>query len=160
MGEVEEECEEWEGVTSHVLAHEDREGWACTRFCPSPAMSSYLLCLVVGQYTATHRTAAHTRVSVHCPTNRPTEGVFAVETAIKCIHIFNEFFGLPYCLPKLDLVGVLPVILTLAPLLALAFALAPFLPVPIAADPRLAWPACLSEPWRTGASSHSERTPF
>ena len=69
-------------------------------------MSTYLLCLVVGQYSVTSRMVGNTRVSVHCPTNRTQEGVFAVETAVKCVQIFNEFFGLPYCLPKLDLVGL------------------------------------------------------
>ena len=29
-----------------------------------------------------------------------------MDTAVKCVQIFNEFFGLPYCLPKLDLVGL------------------------------------------------------
>ena len=98
----------WEGVSPHVLAPSCRPGWRVHTFPPSPCMSTYLLCVVVGQYTAVHRMLGQTRVSVHCPTNRcptapttsyippprPEEGVFAAETAVKCVDIFNKFFGL------------------------------------------------------------------
>ena len=36
----------------------------------------------------------------------PTEANFAVETAVQCMQIFNQFFGVEYFLPKLDLVGL------------------------------------------------------
>ena len=104
MGGVKEE--NWQEVSSHVLPQESRSGWSLHCFPSTPRMSTYLLCLVVGQYSATSRMVGNTRVSVHCPSNRTQEGVFAVETAVKCVQIFNEFFGLPYCLPKLDLVGL------------------------------------------------------
>jgi len=98
--------DEWAGVSHHVLPDAVRDAWVCHRFSDSPKMSTYLLCLVIGQYCSTDRMAGNTRISVHSPTNRPSEGMFAVETAVKCVLIFNDFFGLPYCLPKLDLVGV------------------------------------------------------
>ena len=100
----EEAGEGWEGVEEFVVGREERGEWKVTRFATSPRMSTYLLCLVVGQYTAVERMAGATRVAAWCPTNRAAEGTFAVETAVKCVEIFNDFFGLPYCLPKLDLV--------------------------------------------------------
>ena len=100
------EVKNWEEVSSHVLPEEVRSRWSQHCFPSTPRMSTYLLCLVVGQYSPTSRMVGDTRISVHCPTNRTQEGAFAVETAVKCVKIFNEFFGLPYCLPKLDLVGL------------------------------------------------------
>jgi puromycin-sensitive aminopeptidase len=48
----------------------------------------------------------HTLLTVYSPLNREGEAVYALEVAAKCLHIFNDFFGIPYCLPKLDLIGV------------------------------------------------------
>jgi aminopeptidase N len=43
---------------------------------------------------------------VYSPLNREGEATYALQVATQCLHIFNSFFGIPYCLPKLDLIAV------------------------------------------------------
>jgi len=81
-------------------------GWEEYKFAKSPLMSTYLLCIVIGQYSSVSRQVGSTRISVYAPLNRGEEAKFAVETAVQCMQIFNHFFGVEYCLPKLDLVGL------------------------------------------------------
>ncbi len=45
-------------------------------------------------------------VSVYSPLNREEETDYALGVATKCLEIFNNFFGISYCLPKLDLIAV------------------------------------------------------
>ncbi len=45
-------------------------------------------------------------VSVYSPLNREEETDYALGVATKCLDIFNNFFGISYCLPKLDLIAV------------------------------------------------------
>ena len=77
-----------------------------SRFSKSPMMSTYLLCIVIGQYCALSRMAGNTKISVYAPLSRAEEANFSLNTAVKCIEIFNQFFGIEYCLPKLDLIGL------------------------------------------------------
>jgi len=69
-------------------------------------MSTYLLCFVIGQYSAVSQQVGQTRVSVYAPVNRSEEATFSLDTGVKCLQIFNEFFGVDYCLPKLDLIAL------------------------------------------------------
>jgi len=80
--------------------------WVEYKFAKSPLMSTYLLCIVIGQYSAISKQVGNTKISVYAPLNRGEEAAFAVETAVQCMEIFNQFFGVDYCLPKLDLVGL------------------------------------------------------
>ena len=80
--------------------------WIEHKFAKSPLMSTYLLCIVIGQYSCMSKQVAGTIVSIHAPLNRGEEAKFALDTAVECILIFNKFFGINYCLPKLDLVGL------------------------------------------------------
>ena len=82
------------------------EQWRVWRFAKSPLMSTYLLCIVIGQYSSVSRQLGSTNISVYAPMNRAQEAAFSLDTAAKCIQIFNEFFGIEYCLPKLDLIAL------------------------------------------------------
>ena len=52
------------------------------------------------------RVVGPTKISVYAPLNRQEEAAFSLDTAAKCIQIFNNFFGIDYCLPKLDLIAL------------------------------------------------------
>jgi len=75
-------------------------------FQPSPKMSTYLLCFVIGNYASISSSVSGVRVSILTPQGRSEEGKFSLETSVECIKRFNEFFGIPYCLSKLDLIAV------------------------------------------------------
>jgi len=82
------------------------EDWSVFKFSQSPKMSTYLLCFVIGQYSVQSRVVGPTKISVYAPLNRQEEAAFSLDTAAKCIQIFNNFFGIDYCLPKLDLIAL------------------------------------------------------
>ena len=84
----------------------DDGDWTVFRFSKSPKMSTYLLCIIVGQYSSVSKHVGNTRISVFAPLNRSEEATFSLDTAVKCIKIFNDFFGIDYCLPKLDLIAL------------------------------------------------------
>lgn len=79
-----------------------------TTFQTTPKMSTYLVAFVVGEF---HKksTKTHSGVEVHvwATPAQPLESLdFAVDTAARTIEFFDEYFGVPYPLPKCDLVAV------------------------------------------------------
>lgn len=79
-----------------------------TQFERSPRMSIYLLAFVIGEL---HRKTASTKrgvkVSVWAtPAQKPESLDIPLEHAVKTIDFFEEYFGVPYPLPKSDHVAV------------------------------------------------------
>lgn len=45
-------------------------------------------------------------VTVYTPPGKSSSGTFALETACRSLELYNDFFGTPYPLPKLDMVAI------------------------------------------------------
>ena len=76
------------------------------RFLKSPKMSSYLLFLAVGEFERISQTVAGVDVGVVTRKGAASSGRYALEAAIETLPWFNEYFGTPYPLPKLDMIAV------------------------------------------------------
>ena len=74
----------------------------------SKEMSTYLVCIVIGQYEFVQTRANHNRtiVRVFAPYGQREHGRFSLEVAKKSLEFFNHYFGKRYPLPKLDLVAL------------------------------------------------------
>ena len=76
-------------------------------FAPTPRMSSYLLCFVVSELDATCATSASgVLCRVFTPPGKAALGQWALEHAALALDRFAELFGVPYPLPKADLVAI------------------------------------------------------
>lgn len=77
-------------------------------FQTSPIMSSYLLAWAIGQFDSLSAPAmGGLPITVYTPVGRKDQGQFALEIACRCIEAYQRYFaGVPYPLPKLDLVAV------------------------------------------------------
>ncbi|WP_293679510.1 M1 family metallopeptidase, partial [uncultured Phenylobacterium sp.] len=74
-------------------------------FADSPKMSSYLLFLGLGDFERVHRQVGKTDVGVIVRKGDAAKGQFALDAAAELLGYFNDYFGAPYPLPKLDLVA-------------------------------------------------------
>jgi aminopeptidase N/diadenosine tetraphosphate (Ap4A) HIT family hydrolase len=73
----------------------------------SPVMSTYLLAFIIGDLESiSGKTASGTEVNVYCTPGKTSQCAFALETGIKVLDFFTEYFGLGYPLPKCDMVGI------------------------------------------------------
>ena len=79
-----------------------------TAFQTTPRMSTYLLAWVTGKlHRKTATTNSGVEVSVWAtPAQRPEALDFALEHSVKTIEFFDEYFGVPYPLPKSDSVAL------------------------------------------------------
>ena len=76
-------------------------------FDVSPIMSTYLLAWAIGELDYLQGVTANgVRVRVYCPPGRAPQGKFALEVGKKCLDFFDEFFGIKYPLPKMDMLCV------------------------------------------------------
>lgn len=76
-------------------------------FLESPIMSSYLLAFVVGEFDYCQAQTSHgVLVKVYTPPGKAHAGEFALQCATQALDKFNDFFGIPYPLPKLDMVAI------------------------------------------------------
>jgi aminopeptidase N len=75
------------------------------RFATTPKMSSYLLFFASGDFERVHRMADGVDVGVVVPRGLTGQAGYALDTATQLLPYFNEYFGVRYPLPKLDLVA-------------------------------------------------------
>ena len=74
-------------------------------FAPTPKMSSYLLFFGAGDFERVHRMIGNVDVGVIVKRGDAPRGSFALDTAAQLLPYYNDYFGTPYALPKLDLIA-------------------------------------------------------
>ena len=75
-------------------------------FATTPNMSSYLLVLATGELERLTAQADGVTVGVVTTAGKREQGRFALENAVKLLGYYNDYFGVKYPLPKLDLIAV------------------------------------------------------
>lgn len=74
-------------------------------FAKSPKMSTYLLFLGIGDYERIHKSVDGIDVGVVVKRGDTAKGEYALEEAGRILHYYNDYFGVPFPLPKLDLIA-------------------------------------------------------
>jgi aminopeptidase N len=80
-------------------------GGSAVTFADTPKMSSYLLFLALGDFERIHRQAGGVDIGVVAPRGQAEKGRFALDAAADLIGFYNDYFGVPFPLPKLDMVA-------------------------------------------------------
>jgi hypothetical protein len=76
------------------------------RFDKTPVMSIYLLTLVIGNYEVISSNTQSTKLSLYTPIGCLSRGELSLDTAVRALKFFEDYFNIPYELGKLDLVPV------------------------------------------------------
>lgn len=80
-------------------------GFRHVQFQQSPKMSSYLLFLAMGDLEPLEATVGSTKISVIARRGSAYKGKFALDSSVELLKFYNDYFGVPYPLPKLDLIA-------------------------------------------------------
>ena len=82
-------------------------GLKSVRFAETPVMSTYLLAFIVGDLVSIEADAANgTRMGIWTTRGKEDQAQFALDTSVKLLGYFNDYFGIPYPLPKLDHIAI------------------------------------------------------
>ena len=91
-----------ETVVKHV-----KGGKKSITFDRSPKMSTYLLAWAVGEFDCMRGTTKNgVSISIYSPPGRAEQGKFALQVGKDCLDFYDDFFGVPYPLPKLDMICI------------------------------------------------------
>mmetsp|Transcript_10560 Transcript_10560/g.19993 ORF Transcript_10560/g.19993 Transcript_10560/m.19993 type:complete len:950 (-) Transcript_10560:124-2973(-) len=76
-------------------------------FPPTVRMSTYLVALVVSDFVnVTRTTTSGTRVSVWAPAEKIGQAQLALDAGVKILTFYEDYFGIPFPLPKQDMVAI------------------------------------------------------
>jgi aminopeptidase N len=75
------------------------------RFAETPKMSTYLLFVGVGDFERIHEAVDGVDVGIVVKRGDTPKAAYALEQAVKLLHYYNEYFGVRFPLPKLDLIA-------------------------------------------------------
>lgn len=82
-------------------------GHKIVTFAPTPKMSTYLAAFIVGKFEHIEtKTKSGVLVRVSTTPGKKHQAKFALETAKKCLEFYEDYFGIPYPLPALDLIAI------------------------------------------------------
>lgn len=92
-------------IESNIKEHEG--GIKIVKFEPTPKMSTYLLAFIVGEFENIEgKSKKETVVRVFTTPGKTEQGRFALDVAIKCLDFYEQYFGIDYPLPVLDLIAI------------------------------------------------------
>ena len=80
-------------------------GTKLVRFAESPVMSTYLLAIMVGEFECVEAQAEGTQVRVWTTPGKKEQGRLP-DVSCRLLSFYNNYFGIPYPLPKLDLIAI------------------------------------------------------
>jgi aminopeptidase N len=101
--------ESFQAISNMPVARAEPAGPGRKRvtFAPTPAMSSYLVVLAIGEYARIGRTIAGIDVGIHALSGRLEEARYALdEVTAQVLPYYIDYFDVGYPLPKLDQVAV------------------------------------------------------
>lgn len=89
--------------TPIVSESDTGNGFKTVHFAETPRMSTYLLAFVMGDLACVEERAPNgTLMRVFATRGNEHLGRFALDTAIRLLQYYNDYFGIPYPLEKLD----------------------------------------------------------
>lgn len=90
-----------------VSKEEKANGLKTLHFSPSPKMSTYLVCMVVGEYDYVEsKTRSGVTMRVWGRKGEAHLGQYALDIGTKAMDFYEKFFGVAYPLPKMDMVAL------------------------------------------------------
>jgi len=95
-------------ISNMPITREDPiEGWKEIFFDETPPMSTYLFALMIGEFEWVEgKTKDGVLVRICTTPGKKELGKFALNQAIGVLEFYNEYFGVPYPLPKADLIAI------------------------------------------------------
>jgi aminopeptidase N len=98
---------DWDTVSNMPIASRRVHGkLATTTFERTPHMSTYLVEFTAGTLGSMSATSSGVKFSVWAPRGREKHGAEALTNAQEILADYNDYFGVPYPLPKLDSIAV------------------------------------------------------
>ena len=75
-------------------------------FAMSPSMSTYLNVFVAGELDLVETKVGDTQIRVITTKGKSEQGRYALQASAQILQYYNEYFGTPYPLPKLDQIAI------------------------------------------------------
>jgi aminopeptidase N len=99
--------ENWLAVSNMPVESEQKNtSGKEVRFAPTPPMSSYLNVFVAGELDFIESQVGPTQIRVIATKGKAEQGRYALETSAQILKYYNDYFGVPYPLPKLDQIAI------------------------------------------------------
>lgn len=99
--------ENWLAVSNMPIESEQKiVGGKEVRFAPTPPMSAYLNVFVAGELDFIESQVGSTQIRVIATKGNAELGHYALEASAEILKYYNDYFGLPYPLPKLDQIAL------------------------------------------------------
>jgi aminopeptidase N len=97
----------WNAVSNTPVARREPLAGGRTRFhfADTPPMASYLVFLGVGDIDRITTQVDGVEIGVVTRRGAAERGRYALHAAADVVHYYNDYFGIPYPLPKLDMIG-------------------------------------------------------
>jgi aminopeptidase N len=98
----------YRAISNMPVAHEAPAGPGMKKvdFATTPKMSSYLVVLVAAEMDRIDQTVDGTDIGVDAIAGKGEQGRYALQVATQILPYYNDYFGVKYPLPKLDLIAI------------------------------------------------------
>jgi aminopeptidase N len=99
--------ESWMAISNMPVASEKKvTGGREVEFQPTPSMSSYLVVFCAGDFDAVESEVDGVKLRITTTKGKAETARYALEVTAQILHYYNDYFGVPYPLPKLDQLAI------------------------------------------------------